>query len=71
MRELETDAVSRPTKELLENATDGITNKLALLSTAAYQETRNNRVEIGAQIGRARLVIQEAVNTLKEITGKL
>jgi hypothetical protein len=71
MRELETDAVPRPTRELLKDAVDGITNKMALLSIAAFQETRNNRVDTGAQISVELANIKQAVSRLKEITGSL
>jgi hypothetical protein len=71
MRDLETDAVPRPTKELLENAIQGITNKLAILKVAVYQEIRNNRVETGARIAANLDSITTAVNLLKEIKGTL
>jgi hypothetical protein len=71
MKSIETDATPRPTKELLDNVIDGITSKMATLSVAAYQETRNNNVERGGKLSVELEAIRTAVNNLKNIREQL
>ena len=71
MRDPETDAVPRPTKELLEKAIEGYTNSQIKLQLASYQETKNNRIELGMELAAQFETIRQAVQKLKEIKGKL
>lgn len=71
MRDPETDAVPRPTKELLEKAIEGYTNSQIKLQLASYQETKNNRIELGMELAAQFEIIRQAVQKLKEIKGAL
>ena len=71
MRDLETDATPRPTKEILDSVIDGITTKMASLSIAAYQETRNNNVERSGKLAAELEAIRAAVQNLKSIREQL
>ena len=71
MRDLETDAMPRPTTEILDSVISGITSKMGMLSVAAYQETRNGRVEVGGQLSIELEKIRQSVNNLTELRGKL
>lgn len=71
MKELETDAIPRPTKNLLDDAIDGIFSKMTPLSIAAYQEMRNGRIEVSGQIAVQLEAIRRAISNLREIRGKL
>lgn len=71
MRELEIDAVPRPTTELLDKAVDSFTKGQISLQLASYQETKNNRIENGIELAAQFETIRQAVNKVKEIRGKL
>ena len=71
MRELETDAIPRPTKEILDNVIDGISSKMGTLSVAVYQETRNNNVERSGKLAVELENIRVAVQNLKSIREQL
>jgi hypothetical protein len=66
MRDPETDAVPRPTTELLDRAIEGLRQALINLDVAAYQETRNNRVELGGKLAINRESIRKLYVHLKE-----
>jgi len=71
MRDPETDAVPRPTKELLEKAIESYTSAQIKLQLASYQETKNNRIELGMELAAQFETIRQAVQKLKEIKGAL
>lgn len=67
MKNIETEIDKTPTEKLLENAIEGIQNKLAKIQIAAYQ----SEPDISARINACKLTIQASLNILKEIKGQL
>jgi hypothetical protein len=69
MREPETDAIPRPTNELLDEAIDHLTIARIKLSVASYQETKNNRVEQGGRLARLLEETRLTLRDLRELRG--
>ena len=67
MRQLENENDVLSTDKLLENAIDGIQNKIAKLRIASY----NAKPKLAKQITACADSIQKNVQILKSITGKL
>ncbi len=71
MREPETDAIPRPTTELLDKAIEAFTKGQISLQLASYQETKNNRIESGIELAAQFDTIRQALNQVKNIREKL
>ncbi len=69
MKSIETETQTRTTEELIEDAIEGISHKVAYLHIAAFQQQSVNG--LGRMIAAQSEIIQNAINTLKEIKGRL
>ena len=67
MKSLESETTIATSKELLDNAIDGIKNKLVLLRVAEFQEENDLGKEIAAQAD----IILNTIKNLLIISGKL
>ena len=69
MKSIEHETQTLTSKELLEDAVDGIQRKVAKLHIAAYQEQTKDG--LGRLIAAQSEIIQNAINSLKDIKGRL
>lgn len=69
MRKLEQDTLQQTTEELIADAIEGIQYKIGKLHVAAYQQQTKDG--LGKVIAAQSEIIQNAINTLREIKGRL